>query len=115
MKKKDENHLQHTCWVWFRNNYGLKHHNPRCEFVSVPNEMARGNLNIQAMGIRKGASDCYLILPNKVVFIEFKTLKGTQRIEQSDFEESVLKLGFKYYIVRSLKQFQEIVEYELQN
>ena len=115
MKKTDESNLQHSCWVYFKNNYGLKHSNPRCEFVCIPNELSRGNIKARMMGIRNGASDSFLIMPNKVVFIEFKTLIGKQRAEQLDFQLSVENLGHKYYIVRTLEQFQEIVEYELQN
>lgn len=108
MKKYNEENLQHDSWVYFKNTYGLKHSNPRYEFVCIPNELSRGNIKARMMGIRNGASDSFLIMQNKVVFIEFKTLIGKQRIEQLDFQLSVEKLGHEYYIVRTLEQFKEL-------
>ena len=57
----------------------------------------------------KGVSDTIVILPNKVVFIEFKSSKSYQRPEQRDFENKVSILGFSYYVCRSLEQFKDII------
>lgn len=115
MKKYNEENLQHECWVYCKNKYGLKHHKPRIEFVCIPNELSRGNVKARMMGIRNGASDAFLIMQDKVVFIEFKTPIGKQRTEQLDFQLSVEEKGHKYYIVRTLEQFKDVLQREIGN
>jgi len=44
------------------------------------------------------------------VFCEFKDEKGRQSERQIEFEQRVNKLGFEYWIVRSLEQFKELVQ-----
>jgi hypothetical protein len=65
------------------------------------------------MGLLSGVSDTVVILPNKVLFVEFKALKKYQRPEQKEFENNCVKLGFPYYVVRSLEQFQEVIQSNL--
>jgi len=98
---------------WFKNKYCLKHHNPRLEIVSIPNEATYKNNNFKALGVRNGASDTFVVLPNKIVFIEFKDEVGKQSDAQIDFEKLVTDLNHKYYVVKSLEQFKKIIENEL--
>lgn len=128
MKKQDENYLQNQCFIWFQNTYGMIKHNPRLLFYSVANEigasvaysigntkkikdtLSRTMAKFKLTGFKKGVADVHLCFSNgKLVYIEFKTETGTQRTEQKEFQEQVEALGFKYYIVRSLEQFKEIV------
>lgn len=136
MKQQDENYLQNQCYIFLNNNYGLKHHNPRIMFYSVANEIGfsvgseiareykistspqskfwkcinKVYNKFKLTGFKKGVADVHLCFPNgKLVYIEFKTATGTQRPEQKEFQQQVEALGFKYYIVRSLDEFKEIV------
>lgn len=121
MKQQDENYLQNQCYIWFTNTYGLKHHNPRLLFYSVANELAgatgvprnvisRIYSKFKLTGFKKGVADVHLCFPGgKLVYIEFKTATGRQSAEQKEFQQQVEALGFKYYIVRSLEEFKEIV------
>lgn len=121
MKQQDENYLQNQCYIWFQNTYGLKHHNPRLLFYSVANELAgatgvprnvisRIYSKFKLTGFKKGVADVHLCFPGgKLVYIEFKTATGRQSAEQKEFQQQVEALGFKYYIVRSLDEFKEIV------
>lgn len=129
-----EESIQQSALVWFTNNYGLKHHNPRLLFYSVANEIGastayaintelKGRFSslitkivgrvlakFKLTGFKKGVADVHLCFPNgKLIYIEFKTATGTQRPEQKEFQQQVEDLGFKYYIVRSLEDFKEIV------
>lgn len=132
MKQIDENFIQQSCYIWFTNNYGLKHHSPRLLFYSVANEigasvaysigntkkikdtLSRVMAKFKLTGFKKGVADVHLCFPNgKLVYIEFKTATGTQRPEQKEFQQQVEALGFKYYIVRSLEEFKSIVLTEL--
>lgn len=121
MRTQTEEKLQQDCLCFFTNTYGLKHHNPRLLFYSVANEiagstgvnrttLARIYAKFKLTGFKKGVADVHLCFPNgKLVYIEFKTATGTQRPEQKEFQYQVEALGFKYYIVRSLEEFKEIV------
>jgi hypothetical protein len=111
MIPKTESRIQQEIVQWFRNNYCLKHHTPKCEIFSVPNE--RSNVKEQtrmiSTGLKSGVADLIVLLPNgKTVFIECKDEKGRQSERQIMFEESVVSLGFQYFVVRSLEDFQKI-------
>ena len=114
-KSRQEALIQATCVEWFRNNYCLKHHNPRYDIFSVPNEATWKNNNFKALGVRKGASDLAVILDSKVLFIEMKDGNNTKSKEQIDFEEVVTKLNHYYYLCYSLTQFQQIIWQNLPN
>lgn len=108
--KREESLIQSECVSWFKNNYCLKHHSPRYEIFSVPNEATWKNNNFKALGVRNGVSDTVIILNNKVLFIEFKDIVGTQSKEQKDFEMLVNNLNHKYYIIRSTQQFKDLIK-----
>lgn len=99
--------------MWFRNNYCLKHHTPRCVIFSVPNESQDGKEAQRKvnMGLMRGVSDNIVLLPSGVaIFMECKTEIGVQSPAQRAFQESVELLGFHYHIYRSLSQFQSIMK-----
>jgi hypothetical protein len=106
-----EEQIQQQIVIWFNNNYCLKIDNPRCMIFSVPNDSINAIETKRKIntGLLKGASDLIVVLPNNVLFFEVKTEKGIQSQNQKDFQDRIEKLGFKYYLVRSLKQFQEII------
>ena len=108
---KGENYIQQSAYIWFNNQFCLKSHNPRCLMFSVPNESenaweAQKKVNT---GLLRGASDCIVVMPDTVLFMECKTEIGTQSPDQKIFQERVEALGFKYHIFRSLDQFQRII------
>ena len=110
-KKKKENpeyNLQCTCVDWFKYTY------PDNLIFSVPNEATHRNSTYYSKsGTLKGTSDLVVILPNKVLFIEMKSEKGYQRLEQKDFQTKIENLNQKYYICRSLEEFKHIINNEL--
>ena len=112
MENLSESAIQQQCYLWFNNTYCLKHHEPRLLIFSVPNEgkNAIEQSRKKATGMLAGASDTIVVLPNKVLFIEFKDDKGRQSDKQKEFEERVNKLGFEYYIIRSLEEFKQLIK-----
>lgn len=112
MQSKTESKIQQECFQWFFNAYCLKASVPRCYMFSVPNEgsSAKEQMYKKMLGMRSGVSDMIVLLPNKVLFIEFKDEKGKQSDNQIEFEQIVTDLGFDYYLVRSLEQFKKIIE-----
>lgn len=131
MIRKSEINLVSRCAVWFKNTYCLKNHNPRCQWILVPNEIAMkvrallvaegvriqlinkivGALSreLVATGLCAGASDVIIVLPGKTLFCEFKANANTQQQNQVDFEQSVKELGHEYHVIRSLEQLQSII------
>lgn len=108
-KSRQEALIQFSCVEWFKNNYCLKHHKPRYDIFSVPNEATWLNNNFKALGVRKGVSDLVVVLSGKVLFIEMKDGSNTQSKEQIDFEELVTKLNHQYHVIYSLEQFQNLI------
>lgn len=108
-----EDVIQQKCVIWFRNNYGLKTHNPRYILFSVPNsgKDAKEQTYKKATGMLSGVSDLILLMPNgKTIFIEMKTEKGTQSDSQKEFESAVKALDFQYIVCRSFEQFQREIQ-----
>lgn len=110
-KKKKENpeyNLQCSCVAWFKQTY------PTFLIFAVANEAThRNSTYYKKSGTLNGVSDLVVILPNKVLFIEMKSEKGKQRIEQKDFQTKIENLNQKYYICRNLEDFQDIISKEL--
>lgn len=88
-KKKEhpEADLQHKAMEWFYSQY------PDYCFISTHNESAyKSKEKYKYTGLYIGVADVIIIIPNKVLFIEFKAPKPhTSHIsrEQKDFEHKV--------------------------
>lgn len=103
-----EDKIQQDIFTWFNNNYCLEHHKPRYTIFSVPNGGTRNikeAMKLKATGLKAGVSDLIVVM-DKVIFVEVKTEIGTQSQKQKDFEKIVTDLGYEYWIVKSLKEFQ---------
>lgn len=104
--KHEESKIQYDICQWLQSK--------DIYFFSVPNE-ATGRTALQqsrlvAMGLRPGASDLVLVLPGRVIFLEAKDHDGTQSKPQKMFEEKVKSLGHEYFLVRSVKDLQIILD-----
>ena len=62
-----------------------------------------------ANGMMSGVSDLIVLMENQCLFFECKTEIGKQSDKQKEFQLQVENLGFKYFIVRSLIDFQNII------
>jgi len=106
--KKDEDNIQQEMFMWYNNNYCLKHHNPKHIIFSVPNGAFVSKpqaMKLKATGLVAGVSDLIICKPNEIIFCEVKTDTGTQSSKQKDFQKTIEDLGFKYVIVRNLEEF----------
>lgn len=113
MKNQNEDKLQQEIVIWFTNNHCLKHQKPRCSIFSVPNGGSRNVIEakrLKATGMKAGVSDLIVLMPPRtIIFIELKTEKGSQSDAQKEFEQTVTDLGFEYHLIRSLDQFQSLI------
>jgi hypothetical protein len=62
-----------------------------------------------ANGMMSGVSDLIVLQDNEVLFVECKTDIGKQSDKQKEFQSCIENLGFKYFLVRSLFDFQNII------
>ena len=121
-----EDKIQSQAFAWFHNNYCLKHHQPRMKMFAVQNEILSTVFKqlpksvamklaskFKAMGLSKGVSDTIVMLPNKTIYVEFKTATGRQGKEQKEFQEVCEGLGQEYYLVRSVEEFKELIKRQL--
>jgi len=56
-----------------------------------------------------GYPDATFFKDGKTFFVEFKTAIGKQSELQKYVESELIKQGFKYYLIRDLKEFQKII------
>lgn len=108
MKRGEEYNTQQACVKYFRLKY------PNYLIYSTPNEACWKNKTyFSNIGMLPGVADLTVIIPSKVIFFELKSAKGRQSVEQINFMNKVEKLGFDYHIIRSVDDFIEIIENEL--
>lgn len=128
--KHEESNLQIGCVRWFRGEYP-----ELAMLLTHPINEGSGNTSIDRMrqgihkaeGTKAGVSDLLFFMPAEYrkpvptngiewiityygLGIEFKTPKGKQSQEQKDFQEMFEAAGYKYEIVRSLEDFQNVMK-----
>jgi len=108
---KSEDRIQQEIIMWYRNKFCLKKHNPRNIIFSVPNDSkdAKEQMRKIATGLFSGVSDLIMIHFSKIYFIEIKTEFGKQSDKQKEFQLIIENQGFKYYLIRSLVEFKNIL------
>lgn len=111
LRKKKENpeyNLQCSCVAWFKQTY------PTFLIFAVPNEATHRQSTYYAKsGVLKGVSDLIIVLPEKVIFVEMKSEKGKQRIEQKVFQSKIESLQQSYFLCRTLEDFKSIIKTQL--
>ena len=100
-----EAQIQNEIIVWYRNNYQM--HGKGLIF-SVANEATYLNKKFKNTGTMPGVSDLIVVTPNKTIFVELKTEKGSQSENQIKFQKAIENLNHKYYLIRSIEQFKNI-------
>lgn len=103
-----EAELQATIVNYVRTNY------PQVLLFSVSNESTyRRRGYFKKLGMLSGVSDLILVFLNGILFIECKTKKGRQSVEQINFQKRIEALGFRYIVVRELDEIKELLNNEL--
>ena len=110
-----EDKLQQSIYMWFNNTYVIK--DKRCMILSIPNGGLRDKMTaitLKATGLYKGAADLLVVFRGWVGFVELKTEIGIQSPAQRQFEAHCIEAGIPYRLVRSLQEFQQLIQ-ELDN
>lgn len=75
---------------WFKLTY------PHFEIFSIPNGGSRNlieAIKLKKEGLKKGALDLIVLIPNKIIFLEMKTKKGKVSKDQKIFILKATKLN----------------------
>ena len=109
-----ESRIQQDICIFYRNNFCLRHHNPRSMLISTNNEggMKTRN-NAVAKGMYVGVSDIIILhntaSPLRILFIEVKRKNKRQRLSQINFQNHCIQMGLDYFIVTSIDEFKKII------
>ena len=101
-----ESNIQQNCFIWFHNNFTRLNLGV---MFSVANESTYNNRKFKNTGVLPGVSDTIVVLPDKVIFVEFKTSTGKQSEAQINFENKVTELGHEYILIRNLDEFKRYI------
>ena len=110
MKIKETSHQQGFIAWCERHNFYTSHSefDPSKKYVGCVFAVPNGGLRkaseatlLKREGLLTGASDVVIMLPKRVIFMEFKTDSGTQSQKQKDFQAVCGVLGLEYYLVWS--------------
>ena len=104
---KSEARIQQEIVMFFNNEYPELR---GCLCYNNNNSVGglRGKLN-KFLGVVKGRSDMVLYYKSFSVMIELKTEKGRQSDSQRAWQYLMINQGFRYYIIRSLEEFKELI------
>lgn len=104
-----EARLQAEAFQWHWNNYPTQ----RGLFFRIKNEGTNriSGARDKATGIVAGVADSVFLVPNrKPVFIEFKLPEGKQSPKQHDWQLTVERAGYSYFICRDLENFKKLIK-----
>lgn len=123
--KKSEAKIQQEIAMFYRNDFCLKHHVPRCMILSIPNESNEQKaMRLMMTGLYPGAADLLIIHGGGLTrpipihfFVECKApdnksgpRKNGQSQKQIDFEDHCKAMGIGYYLVTSCEQFKQVLK-----
>lgn len=103
-----EKKIQSDCFVWLW-NYMPETRGLLCYNLANSKNKVDGAQN-KAMGLIAGRSDMVLYWKSIAYMFEFKTEIGKQSSTQKEWQKTIENQGFKYYIVRNLIEFKEILK-----
>jgi len=102
-----EGRLMQDCFIWAWNELpetrGLL-----CYNLNNSKNAIDGNLN-KAKGLIAGRSDFAFYWNRTAYFIEMKTATGNLEPVQKQWRELVQNAGYRYFVCRSLTEFQDII------
>ena len=104
-----EDRLHAQMYMWFHNKFP-EHRGTLCYNHNNSKNKIEGNRN-RTLGIQKGRSDFTFNFRGISYKIEVKTETGKQSKDQKEWQQLMELHGFKYYIVRSLKEFQQLINH----
>lgn len=86
---------------------------PKSILFAIPNGHKRHIVtafNLKREGVLAGVSDLIWLHEGRTYFLEVKTDKGYQSVNQKEFQSLVEKQGFRYAILRSTKDFDNFLK-----
>lgn len=120
-QRHEEDDIQQECVRWFRDYYPdiaplLFHPNNEAYFggyCRTDEERRIKGRRAKEKGVLPGVADLILLYPSKPyhgLCIELKTKKGKQSESQKQWQHVVSQHGYRYDVVRNIKEFRTIIE-----
>lgn len=109
MSNQPELVLQQNCYKWWHN----KHPKLRGCLWRVENERKRSKYEqmiAKSTGLVSGVADLNMVYAGQFYAIELKAGKGRQSKSQKEWQDVIAKQGGSYHVVRSLEEFQELID-----
>jgi hypothetical protein len=111
--KRPEQEIQQAIVKYFEYQYpSLK--GCLCANLNNSKDARTGGIN-KSMGVVAGRSDLVLYWESQAFFIEVKVPKGKQSQVQKEWQNKMKESGFNYFIVYSIDDFIELIEYIFKN
>lgn len=107
--RQPSEHAVHLhAWQWVQEAYPnlLIFHVPSGEHRNIVTAM-----KLKRMGVVPGVADFLMFIPGCSIAIELKDESGKQSGSQKIFQKKWETCGNRYRIARSLKEFQDVVEF----
>jgi len=106
---RSEAQIQSDCVLWLWNNKPAT----RGLFFAITNNSENIGRAMQrkAMGLVSGVADTCFLWRGRAYWIEFKSEDGNQSPAQKDWEKTIERHGFDYLVIRSLSEFQTLINY----
>lgn len=110
--KQTEDQLHKQCVEWFN----IQHGNSGAFLHHSPNENPRGNMaqmicynrKMKKLGRLTGFPDLLIGYKSKILYIEFKSIKGILSEAQKELFPRIQNQGFELHIVKTLDEFIKI-------
>lgn len=112
--KKSEDRIQQECYMYFWNTYPKL----RKLLFAVPNggyRIPSEAKKFQKTGVVAGVSDMIFLYRGNAWLFELKTDTGRQSKEQKEWQELVENQGFKYFLIRNVDSFKDILSHIIGN
>lgn len=109
-----EDILNKNCVEWFYIQYGhtnaILHHSPNENSKGKRGTLIAYNAKMKRLGRLAGFPDLIIIYQGRILFIEFKSIKGIIRDSQKELFPKFLQNGFIVHIVRTLDAFEKLID-----
>jgi len=109
-KKRSNNHLEDDLQVQIITF--VRTHYPLAVIYAVPNGGRRNAIEgarLKKQGVLAGVADLHLLVNGRITFIEVKIAGGKQSDNQKEFQRIVELQGFKYRIIYSVSDIEQIL------
>lgn len=112
----EHDHLQYECHTWLWNTYpqyrmlGHANFNNLTSEAKSPEESRRQMAKLKSIGLVKGVLDYEFLFKGQIYYFDFKIGEDKLSNAQKDFIYAIERQGGRWFEIRSLEQFKQIID-----